>query len=65
MRDGQHTPLPCLQRWYPGLEAWISLDMPRYLLDSQGLSATVADMRVEQRSLEDVFLDLTGRALRQ
>ena len=41
MRDGQHTPLPCLQRWYPGLEAWISLDMPRYLLDSQGLSATV------------------------
>jgi ABC-2 type transport system ATP-binding protein len=23
------------------------------------------DMRVEQRSLEDVFLDLTGRKLRQ
>jgi len=23
------------------------------------------DMRVEQRSLEDVFLDLTGRELRQ
>jgi ABC-2 type transport system ATP-binding protein len=28
------------------------------------LDVLATDMRVEQRSLEDVFLDLTGRELR-
>lgn len=41
MHDGQHAPLPCLRQWYPRLTVRISLDMPRYLRDSQGLSATV------------------------
>ncbi len=30
-----------------------------------GIDVLATDMRVEQRSLEDVFLDLTGRGLRQ
>jgi ABC-2 type transport system ATP-binding protein len=29
------------------------------------INVLATDMRVEQRSLEDVFLDLTGRKLRQ
>ena len=29
------------------------------------IDVLATDMRVEQRSLEDVFLDLTGRKLRQ
>jgi ABC-2 type transport system ATP-binding protein len=29
------------------------------------MDVLATDMRVEQRSLEDVFLDLTGRKLRQ
>ena len=29
------------------------------------INVLATDMRVEQRSLEDVFLDLTGRQLRQ
>jgi ABC-2 type transport system ATP-binding protein len=29
------------------------------------IDVLATDMRVEQRSLEDVFLDLTGRRLRQ
>ena len=34
------------------------------LTPSSRLDVLATDMRVEQRSLEDVFLDLTGRELR-
>ena len=40
-REQLHSPLPCLQETYPGLASWMSLEMPRYRRDAQGLSATV------------------------
>ena len=41
VRERKHSPLPCLQQAYPGLTAWMSLEMPLYRRDAQGLSATV------------------------
>lgn len=41
VREQPHSPLPCLQQAYPGLTAWMSLEMPRYRRDAQGLSASV------------------------
>jgi len=41
VRERSHTPLPCLQGPYPGVASWMSLQMPLYRRDAQGLLATV------------------------
>lgn len=40
-RERSHSPLPCLQEIYPGMASWMSLEMPLYRRDAQGLMATV------------------------
>jgi len=40
-RERKHSPLPCLQGTYPGMASWMSLQMPRYGRDAEGLLATV------------------------
>lgn len=41
VRERSHTPLPCLQEPYPGIASWMSLEMPLYRRDAQGVMATV------------------------